>query len=191
VHGYGAVQELIRARAEGPLLTARYGMTRPGRIFGVPVPTVRVTFDVAAYGLGFSRVDLTVHTLGAQARLWVLPTPLGDGTVRLRIGARALRAKGSPAPAALRALPARLTAPAIRDFALLGLVNDVAQDRRVWATKRHLAQPAIAEGDGPIGQYRRWADQFRPAAPVPAALPDAASARLGAGAEAVARPARG
>ena len=78
------------------------------------------------------------------------------------VGARALRppAKGSPAPAVLRVLPARLTAPAIRDFALIGLVNDVAQDRRVWATKRHLVQPAIAEEDGPIGPYRRWADQF-------------------------------
>jgi nitrite reductase/ring-hydroxylating ferredoxin subunit len=177
VHGYGEVQELTPADTEGPLLTARYGMTRPGRIFGVPVPAVRVTFDVAAYGLGFSRVDLTVHTLGAQARLWVLPTPLGDGTVRLRIGARARRAMSSPAPAALRALPTRLTASAIRDFALLGLVNDVAQDRRVWATKRHLVRPAIAEGDGPIGPYRRWADQFLRLTPVPAALPGAAAAR--------------
>jgi cholesterol 7-dehydrogenase len=162
VHGYSAVRELGAASAEGPVLTARYAMTRTGRIYGVPVPTMRSTFLATAYGLGFSRVELTVHTLGAQARLWVLPTPLGDGTVRLRIGASVRKALGAGAPVALRWLPARLTAAVARDFALLGLANDVAQDRRVWRTKHHLPRPAIAEGDGPIGTYRHWARQFLP-----------------------------
>jgi 3-Ketosteroid 9alpha-hydroxylase C-terminal domain len=117
---------------------------------------VRTTFDVAVYGLGFSRVDLTVHTLAARARLWVLPTPLGDGRVCLRLGTAAHRAGW---------LRSRLIARVIRDFVLLGLVNDVAQDRRVWATKRHLPRPALAAGDGPVGLYRRWAGQFLPEEP--------------------------
>ena len=153
VHGYAEVTEISRASADGPVLRARYAMTRPGRMFGVRVPTVRTTFDVAAYGLGFSRVELTVHTLRARVRLWVLPTPLGDGMVCLRIGAAAHRAGW---------LRGRLAAWVIRDFSLLGMVNDVAQDRRVWATKRHLPRPALAAGDGPIGLYRRWAGQFLP-----------------------------
>ena len=167
VHGYSAVREITRASTDGPVLTARYAMTRPGRMFGVRVPTMRAAFDVAAYGLGFSRVDLTVHTLGARVRLWVLPTPLGDGTVRLRIGAAACRSASPEAPVALRWLPASLTAGVIRDFALLGLANDVSQDRGVWETKRHLPRPVIAEGDGPIGPYRRWAAQFLAVTTVP------------------------
>ena len=163
VHGYSAVREVSKASTEGPVLTARYAMTRPGRIYGVPVPTMHTTFDVAAYGLGFSRVDVTVHTLGARARLWVLPTPLGDGTVRLRLGTAARRASSPDAAGVLRLLPARLSAGLIRDFALLGLANDVAQDRLVWETKRHLRRPALAAGDGPVGLYRRWAAQFMPA----------------------------
>lgn len=167
VHGYNAVRELSPAQAEGPVLTARYAMTRTGRIFGMPVPAMRGTFRATAYGLGFSRVDLTVHTLGAQARLWVLPTPLGDGTVLLRIGASVRKASGRETPAALRWLPDWLTATAFRDFTLLGLANDVSQDRRIWQTKHHLPLPAIAEGDGPIGTYRHWARQFLPGATVP------------------------
>ncbi len=170
VHGYSAVREISRASVDGPVLTARYAMTRAGRIYGVPVPAMRATFDVAAYGLGFSRVDLTVHTLGAQVRLWVLPTPLGDGTVRLRIGAAARKSASPQAPAVLRWLPASLTAGVIRDFALLGLANDVSQDRRVWETKRHMPRPVIAEGDGPIGPYRRWAAQFLAGTAVPPPL---------------------
>jgi len=168
VHGYSGVREIIRASTDGPVLTARYAMTRAGRMYGVPVPAMRTTFDVAAYGLGFSRVDVTVHTLRTRARLWVLPTPLGDGTVRLRLGTAARRTRSTATPeagAALRWVPASLAAGVIRDFALLGLANDVAQDRRVWETKRHLRRPALAAGDGPIGLYRRWAGQFMPAAP--------------------------
>jgi hypothetical protein len=84
----------------------------------------------------------------------------------LRIGASVRKASGPETPAALRWLPARLTATAFRDFALLGLANDVSQDRRIWQTKHHLPLPAIAEGDGPIGTYRHWARQFLPGATV-------------------------
>ncbi len=165
VHGYAAVQEICQASTDGPVLTARYAMTRPGRLSGLPVPAMRTTFDVAAYGLGFSRVDLTVHTLGdARVRLWVMPTPLGDGTVRLRIGAAARRSGSPQATAARWRLAASAGAGLIRQFALLGLANDVAQDRRVWETKRHLTRPVLAAGDGPIGPYRRWAGQFLPLA---------------------------
>jgi cholesterol 7-desaturase len=185
VHGYSAVREIIRASTDGPLLTARYAMTRSGRMYGVPVPAMRTTFDVAAYGLGFSRVDVTVHTLGTQARLWVLPTPLGDGTVRLRLGTAGRRTAGPAAGGPLRWVPGGLGARAVRDFALLGLANDVAQDRRVWATKRHLRRPALAAGDGPIGLYRRWAGQFMPAPPGDLSLPVAATGQADAGAGAV------
>jgi hypothetical protein len=41
-----------------------------------------------------------------------------------------------------------------------GFKADVGQDIPVWNRKLFLAQPALAEGDGPIGAYRRWARQF-------------------------------
>lgn len=34
------------------------------------------------------------------------------------------------------------------------------QDFPIWEHKRFRAQPALAEGDGPIAEFRRWAAQF-------------------------------
>jgi hypothetical protein len=34
------------------------------------------------------------------------------------------------------------------------------QDFPIWENKLFRAQPALAEGDGPIAEFRRWAAQF-------------------------------
>jgi len=36
----------------------------------------------------------------------------------------------------------------------------VQKDIEIWKYKRYLKHPALAEGDGPIGLYRKWAKQF-------------------------------
>jgi hypothetical protein len=92
--------------------------------------------------------------------LLVLPTPIGPGTVELLVGVSAWEGSDGARPAALNLVPPALLARAVRAFALLSLRQDVGQDRRVWETKRHLPSPVLAEGDGPIGLYRRWARQF-------------------------------
>jgi hypothetical protein len=33
----------------------------------------------------------------------------------------------------------------------------------IWAHKRYVDRPALAAGDGPIGFYRKWTQQFYPA----------------------------
>jgi nitrite reductase/ring-hydroxylating ferredoxin subunit len=160
LHGYDDVRELEPARAEGACLRARYQMTRGGRSSGLRLPTMRTEFDVSVHGLGCSLVDLEVLTLGARQRLYVLPTPLGGGMVTLRLGVATSLTPLEAAPGLTRRLPASLVARALRELTLLGLYFDVAQDRRIWVTKRHVRHPVLAEGDGPIGLYRRWASQF-------------------------------
>ena len=34
------------------------------------------------------------------------------------------------------------------------------QDFAIWENKIFRAQPALADGDGPIAEFRRWAAQF-------------------------------
>lgn len=41
----------------------------------------------------------------------------------------------------------------------------VQQDFRIWENKRYRERPALCEGDGPIGTFRRWASQFYAPAP--------------------------
>ncbi|MHB1987641.1 MAG: Rieske 2Fe-2S domain-containing protein [Acidimicrobiales bacterium] len=160
LHGYDDVGVLEPPCADGPVLTAAYQMTRGRRASGVRLPTMRTHFAVTVLGLGVSLVDLTVETLGVRQRLFVLPTPLGDGIVHLRLGVSGHLDLRASAPWFLRALPAGAVARTLREFTLIGLRGDVAQDRRIWQTKRHVPHPVLAEGDGPIGTYRAWAAQF-------------------------------
>ncbi len=160
LHGYADVAVLAPAEVDGPVLRARYAMTRARPAFGVPLPAMRTEFDVVVHGLGYSRVELSVLTLGARLRLFVLPTPTGPGTVAVRLGVSARRELAPGAPPALALLPGGLAATAVRDFTSLLLRADVGQDRRIWRSKRHVPHPVLAEGDGPIALYRRWAAQF-------------------------------
>jgi hypothetical protein len=45
---------------------------------------------------------------------------------------------------------------------LHGMVSQVKQDESIWNYKKYLRRPAVAEGDGPIHAYRKWASQFYP-----------------------------
>ena len=39
-------------------------------------------------------------------------------------------------------------------------IGDVRQDWEIWERKVYVHPPALAAGDGPIGQYRQWCKQF-------------------------------
>ncbi|HLT37846.1 MAG TPA: hypothetical protein VK034_16255, partial [Enhygromyxa sp.] len=56
----------------------------------------------------------------------------------------------------------KLVGRIVQELALRVLSGDVRQDFDIWKHRSHLEQPALAPGDGPIGQYRRWARQFDP-----------------------------
>ncbi|MFE0062291.1 hypothetical protein [Streptomyces sp. NPDC059003] len=42
------------------------------------------------------------------------------------------------------------------------LFSDRYGDVPVWNTKEYLSRPRLAERDGPVTRYRRWAGQFYP-----------------------------
>ena len=53
---------------------------------------------------------------------------------------------------------------AIERQAFAAYVHDVEQDFVIWQHKEFVDRPALAQGDGPVVRYRRWAEQFyRPA----------------------------
>lgn len=41
-----------------------------------------------------------------------------------------------------------------------GYCYDVSTDFKIWQNKIYITPPALAKGDGPIAQYRSWAQQF-------------------------------
>jgi nitrite reductase/ring-hydroxylating ferredoxin subunit len=160
VHGYEGVEVIQPAEVEGAVLRSKYAMTRANAVLGRPV---RFVIDVAVRGLGYSTVDVDIVDVGAKARLFVLPRALGSRRIELRI-AMQLHRHVEPAALspALRRMPRALYRRIISEAVFRGFAADVQQDFRIWNHKRFVRPPALAEGDGPIGLYRRWARQFYP-----------------------------
>jgi phenylpropionate dioxygenase-like ring-hydroxylating dioxygenase large terminal subunit len=156
VHRYFAVGTLRPARADGANLNARYTMTRrmgPGP-FSV---AFRTEFEVNLYGLGYSFVQVE-GDYGFGLRQFVLSTPTTPGHVDLRIACAIRVPKVAPG---LRGLdPGRLAGLVGNRAVMAAFAHDVAQDFEIWRHKRYVHPPALAEGDGPVGLYRRWAAQF-------------------------------
>ncbi len=160
VHGYRALTELAPLALDGPLLRARYGFERPRQSFGQA--SIRSAIDIHQWGLGYALVEVDVLSVGLRTRQLVLATPTGDDALELRIG-MAVHAIDNPGALhwALTGFPAkRWLTDRVADRAMGEYIADVSQDVDIWETKRWIARPALAEGDGPIGKYRRWARQF-------------------------------
>jgi phenylpropionate dioxygenase-like ring-hydroxylating dioxygenase large terminal subunit len=144
LHGFGDAWYEGDLDIQGHILRGSYGIKYPlipGKL------TFTAKFDVAVHGLGFSHVQVNVERPGFLINLFVLSSPIDEETVLLRTSA-AVRNWGGP-----------LT-NVIREAAAWGLRREVGQDAPVWEAKRYLEKPLLAEGDGPIGEYRRYCKQF-------------------------------
>lgn len=159
IHGYSNVAELRDIVVEGPYLSTRYKMTRERAILGRAVET---EFDVHVYGLGYSFVDILVPQFHWQGRLFVLATPTAGDQIRLRVAFSAHPGSFFPERIhpLLRWVPRSMVFKAAFKGTFAGICNDVSQDFEIWQNKRYLSPPMLAEGDGPVGKYRRWARQF-------------------------------
>lgn len=159
VHGYESVRIIADARVDGPYLTAKYAAKRthwiPGLDFGR-----ETVFEVHVHGLGWSFVEADVPDLGVRTRQFVLPVPTRDGELDLTIGQSVQYLDGAVARAL--AWPARLFVDTLAHYAMYSFARDVQQDFDIWEHKTYVHPPALAEGDGPIGLYRKWCKQFYP-----------------------------
>lgn len=162
VHHYTDVQSLRPLVTDGPLFTIAYSARRAtpvlGRLLG---HQMLIEFDLVVHGLGYSMVLVNVPEFGIQARLFVLATPTYEDRLDLSLG---LNLRTGPALMqrlpALRLFPQALLQRLIARLIFNGFVSDVFQDKPIWENKAYLAQPALADGDGPVGRFRYWARQF-------------------------------
>ncbi|MFO0756007.1 MAG: Rieske 2Fe-2S domain-containing protein [Byssovorax sp.] len=170
VHRYLTAEPVGDLRLDGPRLFARYRATRrapPG--LGRDVMTFE--FAPALHGLGYSTVDVDICEIGLRYRLWVLATPIDGERIDYRIGFRmAVPADLGALHPLVGHLPRPLAVPLLEGATFLAFESDVALDFRIWENKSYVHPPALVAGDGPIGQYRRWARQFY-ADPPPEAAP--------------------
>ncbi len=164
VHGYEKVDVLEPLKTTGPYLYSKYTMTRKADFLGIGFKKIKANFEVHLHGLGYSFVQVEIPELHMRTRQFVLSTPVGDNQIHLRI---ALAVEQIEKPAKifplLAVLPSSLVTRFVSQGAFKAFMHDVGQDFHIWENKVYVAPPALAAGDGPVGQYRVWAKQFYPA----------------------------
>jgi len=146
VHGFGGAWTEGDLEIDGHLLKGAYGIQYP---LGSKIRFV-AKFRVEVHGLGYSLVRVSIERFGIEINLLVLSSPVERGKIVLRT-ASSVKQLG----------PRRLAlAHVLRAAATWGLNREVGQDAPIWEAKRYVERPILAEGDGPIGEYRRYCKQF-------------------------------
>ena len=162
IHSYNSVHPVGPISTDGPYLKSCFDFKRTRNVAGV-----KSIFDVSAithvYGLGYSYVDIREHSIGMEARLWVLATPV-DGKLLEMVLAGQIRKLCKPKRffAGLRFLPPGWRTKAMNHIILTSQKRDVLQDVTIWGHKRYRSRPRLCQSDGEIGKYRRYCRQFYP-----------------------------
>ena len=149
VHNFPAAEMTRPVETDGPHLMSGYAITATLGAIGLNRVGVRAEFAVDVWGLGYSLVNLRVPALGLRGRLFVLPVPVDDEHIELRLASRGLH----PVPG---------LGPLLHTIVHRQFCREVEEDIPIWEKKVYLERPALAPGDGPVTEYRRWARQFYP-----------------------------
>ncbi|MEV0259867.1 Rieske 2Fe-2S domain-containing protein [Streptomyces sp. NPDC050617] len=163
LHGYGAAPR--PAVLEGHILNQDIDLIRPIR----PLPPLKLRAEIQHYGLGFSTIRINIAAVGLEQRILVSPRPVEPWRVHMAIGAsiritppyRSGRGEGDLAQGVMKAV-----GRAMHPFVTWLLMREVNSDFQIWSSKKYTNPPRVAAGEGPIGPFRKWAQQFYPERPV-------------------------
>ena len=164
VHGYDNVSRVGSVSVDGAHLDVSFDFTRTTSLAGLRKLALDVSSVTHVSGLGYSFVEIREHSIGMDARLWVLATPV-DGTLIDLVLAGQVRDIRDPKRlrVVLRLIPPGLRAGIVSEFLLTMQKRDVLQDVVIWSRKRYRSRPRLCRSDGEIGLYRRYCEQFYPA----------------------------
>jgi nitrite reductase/ring-hydroxylating ferredoxin subunit len=153
VHGYAEARFQTAMRTQGPVLTVGSIVERVVPFIG----RVEVSFVAKAYGLGCIYVDAEVPRVGIDAQFAMMATPISPIHVCVRFVV-SLRVSGGPF--ARSPLASRIASEVLTRSVAPVFWRDIQRDFPIWENKRYVERPRLARGDGPIMQFRRWAEQF-------------------------------
>ena len=103
------------------------------------------------YGLGYSFVEIFEKTIGMEARLWVLATPVDGTLVELVLVSQVREIRNPKRPiVGLRFLPMKLRHRLLNHVMLWSQRQDVLQDVIIWGKKQYRPRPRLSRADGEI-----------------------------------------
>lgn len=163
IHGYHNVTNDTPVLIDGPRLESRFGFATTRTIAKVAKLRLDVTAVASVVGLGYSFVEFREQSIGFDARLWVLATPVDGTLIDLSIVSR-MRTLHKPKRffAGLSFLPLRMRTPIMNKFVADFQIRDVKQDVVIWSRKHYVPRPRLTRTDGEIMKYRAYCAQFYP-----------------------------
>ena len=162
LHGYFDVHQVGDVTVDGPHLRSAFNFKRERSVLGS-----RLLFDVSVvtnlYGLGYSSVDITEHTMPFKSRFWVLGTPVDGTNMELVLANQTQETEHvNRAIMGLGFLPKRIRAKLMNYVLMEAQVKDVEQDIPVWNRRVFRPRPVLNSKDGKIMLFRRYCGQFYP-----------------------------
>jgi hypothetical protein len=155
-YSFDGVESVVQIVAERPLLLGKGSLK---------VPYIR-----RGFGLGVAKIVISIPAIGLEGEVFFLTTPTDPHRVDFRVSASLRGTALGRHGHGVSWLLSRTVAPYLR--------GDLYPDFPLYDNKAYVDRPRLAEGDGPIQRYRRWADQFYtwPADSGPANAPASAPA---------------
>ncbi len=141
-------------------------------VSGEPISTVSATARGTVLRSARQSYTLTVIGLASIAAHTALPqnagnlyvmlhaTPTGPGRIQLRFGTKLELNAIAGLPDRIGRMAATSAARPLSAFLQRVASVDTGADLLMWHYQKHVEQPRLAKGDGPIGRYRQWARQF-------------------------------
>lgn len=121
-----------------------------------------VDVEVDGYGLACLHADMYASRLGLRMCTMVMPTAIAPNRMQFRQLNRIAFREPSRLPAPLARAVSRTAARLLEGPVFRSSSAFTAADFPIWNHKRYQQPPRLAQGDGPIGPFRRWARQFYP-----------------------------
>ncbi len=163
IHGYHNVTSETPVLIDGPRLESRWSFSSTRKIAKFGKLTMDVSVIAHVIGLGYSCVEFQEHSIGIDAQLWVLATPVDGTLIDLSIVSRMRTLHQPKRPiVGLKLLPTRMRAPIMNKFIADSLLGDVQQDVVIWSRQHYVPRPRLVGTDGEIGKYREYCGQFYP-----------------------------
>ena len=145
IHGYLDVRQVGPVTVDGAHLVSAFDFRRERSFMGLLKFRFEVSVVTHLYGLGYSFVDITEHSIGMRSRMWVLTTPI-DGTHMELMLASQMQEMDRPKRSivGLGFLPKRTRAKIANRMMLAQQANDVRQDVPIWDRKCFAPRPALS-----------------------------------------------
>lgn len=159
---FGTLHGWLRAQLGGPVTYQgnTFHVSMLVREYAPVVGEFDVTVDVDGYGLSCLNVDIFSPRFGLHMYTQVMPTAITPNRMQLRQGNRIALDQPGWLPPSLAPTLTRLATRLLQRPLFRSSCDFTAADFPIWGNKTYLQHPRLCQGDGPIGQFRRWARQF-------------------------------